>query len=301
MAAVDNLMARLRAINRSVDALSEPAFQEAEIRDHLIRGIAVNGLVSVEVFLRDRMEEWAASLMAARVPPSHLPGGTKQYEDRIVQVLPRALRDCDPAQRSGLLQAVGQSLTSLSTGTLVPHVLAFSWSGSNVQVEDIESLIALLGVDRNRVWNELTARWSKVDHQFPGNTNLKPIFTELADLRHNAAHNGAPNISMPNLSTVSRNVKLTCLCIDIVVWQGLRKIVAGPAGAAVAGRRTSVRKVIRDGGIWREYAPSATRATRIHNSLEDAMRESVGRAVRGEEVVLASDQSGELLDWRMPP
>ena len=301
MAAVDNLMTRLRAIDRTVDVLSEAAFQEVEIRDHLVRGIAVNGLISLEVFLRDRIKEWVAWLMAARVPPSHLPGGTKQYEDRIVQVLPRALRDCDAAQRSGLLQAVGQSLTSLSTGTLVPHMLAFSWSGSNIQVEDIESMIALLGVDRNRVWNELTARWSQVDHHFPGNTSLKSVFTELAELRHSAAHDGAPNISLPNLSTVSRNVKLACLCIDIVVWQGLHKVVAGPAGAAVAGRSTKVRKVVRDGTIWREYAPSATRATRRHNSLDDAMRESVGRAASGEEVVLASNQNGELLDWRMPP
>ena len=264
-----------------------------------MRGIAVNGLVSVEVFLRDRMEEWVSSLMAARVPPSHLPGGTKQYEDRIVEVLPRALRDCDATQRSNLLQAVGQSLTSLSSGTLMPHVLAFRWSGSNVQAEDIESIVALTGIDRNRVWSELTSRWAQIDRHFPGNTSLKAVFKELSQLRHDAAHIGRPNISLPNLTTVSRNGRLICICIDILLWQGLRNIIAGPTGTSLPGS-IKIRRVARDGAQWREYGPSRSRATRIHNSLADAMRESVARAAPQAELVLALSEDDEIVDWRTP-
>jgi len=299
MASIDNLLERLQAIERAVDALSEPAFKEVEIQDHLIRGVAVNGLVSVEVFLRDRMEEWVTSLMAARVPPSHLPGGTKQYEDRIVEVLPRALRDCDATQRSNLLQAVGQSLTSLSTGTLVPHVLAFRWSGSNLKAEDIESILALTGVDRNRAWNELTSRWSQIDRNFPGNTSLKAVFKELSDLRHDAAHQGTPNISLPNLTTVSRNARLVCICVDILLWQGLKRILAGPSAPALSGQ-LRVRKIIRDGNLWREYGPERNRAVRIHRSLAEAIRQAIIRATPQSELVVALSEDEELVDWRTP-
>ncbi|NJC70864.1 hypothetical protein HC031_14220 [Planosporangium thailandense] len=301
MAAVDDLLQRLRAIDRAIDALSEPAFNEQEIQDHLIRGIAVNGLVCVESFLRTRMREWVSALAGARVPPSRLPGGTKQYEDRLIEVLPRSLRDQDVVQRSALLDEVGKSLTSLSTGIFVPHALAFSWSGYNVQSSDIESIASLVGVERNKVWSDLTRIWQLVDQQFPGNSSLKRVFEEVAELRHIAAHSANPNIPIPNLTTISRNVKIVCLCVDILASFKLRNIMYVQSSGGVRSQALSIkiRRIVRDGGKWPEYAPGVKRAAKRHNSLEEAMQLAAGRARLTGELVLATN-SGDVVDWSCP-
>ena len=163
MSAIDDFLCALRSIERAIDALQESSFSEPEIQAHLMRGIAVNGLVSFEAFMRDRTKEWVAALTTARIAPTHLPGGSKRYEDRIVEALPRSLRECEPAQRALLLQEIGKSLTSLSSSTLDPHELAFRWIGSNVQASDVEAMFSLIGLDQNRVWPELTFIWDQVE------------------------------------------------------------------------------------------------------------------------------------------
>lgn len=299
MAAVDVLLQRLRALDRAVDALSESNFKEIEIQDHLIRGISVNGLICLEGFFADRMAEWVAGIGTARVPPTRLPGGTKKYEDRVVEVLPRNLRNCDVSQRSQLLEDVGRSLTSLSSGVLVPHVLAFSWPGSNIQANDIESIVSMIGIDRNKAWGELTSAWSRVDNQFPGNTSLKGVFEELAELRHAGAHSGSLNIPLPNIITISRNVKLVCLCVDVVVSRGLNAIYGG-GSKLTAMPPFGVRKIVKDRNRWPEYPPGRNRAIRRHLTRDAAMQGAISRARGRDELVLILDDTDVLLDWSVP-
>lgn len=296
MAAVDALLERLRSLDRAVDALSEPNFKEAVIQEHLSRGIAVNGLICIETFFMERIAEWTAEIGVARVSPQSLPGGTKKYEDRIVEVLSRSLRDYDASQRSQLLEEVGRSLTSLSSGVLVPHALAFMWPGSNLQVGDIESIVAMVGIDRNRVWQELTAVWSRIDDQFPGNTSLKVVFEDVAELRHTGAHSLVLKAPVPNLATVSRNAKLICLCVDIVVSRRLRLIYGGSGKTLMP--QVSVRKIVQDGKEWPEYPPGKSNAYRRHPTREIAMQAAIGRARSSGDVILVFDRGGTLLDWR---
>lgn len=299
MAAVDDLLVRLQAMDRAVDALSEPTFTEQALSDHLIRGIAVSGLINIESFFRDRMVEWVSVINAARIPPSRLPGGTKQYEDRVVEVLPRSLRDSDATKRTTLLDEIGKSLTSLSTGVFVPHTLAFTWAGSNVQFADIEAMVSMLGIDRGRVWSELTKIWVLVDKHFPGNANLKSVFQSVADIRHAGAHQNVMTTPLPNLATLSRNVRLVCLCVDALCSHGLRKLKVPPT-ATNTQAMPAIRRIVKDGGQWPEYAPNATRALRRHPSLDDAMQAAIGRASQGFELVLAVDGNGDILNWSYP-
>ncbi|MFF0821607.1 hypothetical protein ACFYUR_14600 [Micromonospora haikouensis] len=296
MAAVDDLLQRIGALDRTVDALSDSAFKDQHIQDHLIRGITVHGLVAIEEFLRRRMEEWVFSVAAARIPPTHLPGGTKQYEDRIVEVLPRALRDSLVANRTTLLEEVGKSLSSLSTGLFLPHTLAFAWPGSNVKTGDIESIVSMVGIDRNRVWGELTKIWSVVDTQFPGNTNLRVVFEDISNLRHSGAHSASLSVPIPNLTTISRNVKLVCVCIDVVVSERLRKIFAGST-AKPNVPTPRIRLIVQDGREWPEYPPGSRRAYRRHATQDDAMRAATPRALSANEIVLARSRAGDILNW----
>ncbi|MBT2231673.1 hypothetical protein [Nonomuraea sp. NEAU-A123] len=298
MAAIDDLLCTLRSIERAIDALQESSFSEPAIRAHLMRGIAVNGLVSFEAFMRDRMKEWVAALTTARIAPIHLPGGSKRYEDRIVEALPRSLRDCEPAQRAMLLQEIGKSLTSLSTSTLVPHELAFKWIGSNIQVSDIESMFSLIGLDQNRTWPELTFIWDQVVKKRPENSNLKNVLTQVIELRHEAAHAAMPVTPIPILSTIPRNVKLVAVCIDTLMSRGIRDLSynSGPAGRF---QRTSVqvRKILQVKSDWAEYSPGSQRALRRYKTFNEAMQAATARARVAGELVLASNALGEIVNW----
>jgi hypothetical protein len=299
MAAVDDLLSRLLGIDETVDLLAKPGLNQP-VSEHLLRGVAVNGLVSVEEFLRRRIDEWVHALSMSRIPPSRLPGGTKAFEDRMVSALPRSLRDSDMARRPSLLDEVGKSLTSLSGGVLVPHYLAFSWIGSNLQASDIEAMVSMAsGVDPTKAWSELTRIWRAVDKHFPGNVSLKNVFEEVARLRHDAAHDAKPPISLPSMSTLTRNIRLVCLCVDVAVSDGLANMRAGVVKPSQ--RTLPIRRIVQDGSRWPEYAPSSQRrAVKRHASLGEARQEALARAQSGRELLLVVTSVEDILDWTYP-
>lgn len=304
MSAVENLLRRLESIELAASHLTDPVLSDPAVTDHLKRGIAVHGLIAVESFLRDRMREWSSIIQNARIPPTRLPGGTKQYEDRVLEVLPRRIRDpdyADVSQRSLLLGDIGRSLTSLYSGELIPHHLAFMWAGSNIQVYDIESIVSLVGTPQNEVWKRLTAVWNLVDANFPGNTSLKKLFESLCELRHAAAHHSSPSLPILSLRPVARNARILCLCVDVTVTEGLRNLISPPRpGASSRPGRTPLRKLVKVGGLWAEYGPGSARAYRRHQSLVEAVQNATPRARAGNELVLVVDKSGNILDWRYP-
>lgn len=305
MSAVESLLRRLESLESVASRLSDPTLAEPAIAEHLQRGLAVHGLIAVESFLRDRMREWSSIIQNARIPPSRLPGGTKQYEDRVLEVLPRRIRDPDYAelsQRSLLLGEIGRSLTSLYSGELVPHYLAFMWAGSNIQAQDIESIVSLVGTPQNEVWKTLTSVWNLVDTKFPGNTNLRNVFESLCDLRHRAAHHGTPSLPTLSLRPVARNARILCLCVDVVVTGGLRLLISPPSRSSASPRpgRTPLRKLVNSGSQWAEYGPGSRRAYRRHQSLDEALRSATPRARAGNELVLVVDRDDNILDWRYP-
>lgn len=304
MSAIDNLLRRLESLDQAVTALASGSISDSAISEHLARGIAVHGLVCIETFLKERMQEWSAAMTMARVPAQTLPGGTIQYENRIIEVLPRRLRDAEyseSVQRSALLEEIGRSLTSLYSGTLVPHHFAFMWAGSNVQGSDVEAIVSLVTANKgDSVWRYLTGIWSSVDKYFPGNTSLRTVFDQVCQLRHAAAHQSAPSLPLLNLRSTTRNVKLVCLCVDVAVSAGLQTLTATSNATAQGGPgRVPIRRVVRMGSKWREFGPGRKNATRRHASLETAMREAISRARAAGELVLILDEQEDILDWRL--
>ncbi len=303
MSAIDNLLTRLDSIDRAVAAINDGDVTEAPIVDHLVRGIAINGLVSVEQFLKERTVEWASIITAARIPPANLPGGTAPYESRLIEVLPRRIQDIEyasTAQRSALLEEVGKSLTSLYSGILAPHPLAFMWTGSNLRAGDVEIMVALIvGCSHDKVWGRLTRIWQLVDKYFPGNTSLRSVLEQLAEFRHAAAHKESPAIPLPNLRATSRNAKLVCLCVDVAVSIGLRDLMR-PVAPPKGGGQPSIpiRRIVKNGSKWSEYSPGRAQALKRHSSLTEAIQAAGERARRSGELVLALDSSDDIIDWR---
>ena len=169
----------------------------------------------------------------------------------------------------------------------------------NMQAIDVESIAVLVGVDQNRVWNELTAIWAKVDGRFPGNTSLKKIFEDLPTLEY-GAHHRDPNIPLPNLLTISRNIKLICLCVDALISYGLCLVSQGMPKSGTQASAIKIRSIRQNGTQWPEYSPGRKKAAKRHSSLADAILAATNRARGTGELVLALDNTADVIDWRAP-
>lgn len=304
MSAVDYLLTRLGDMERASAAITDPGLPHTSIGDYLMRGIAVDGLICVETFLKQRIREWVHVIESSRIAPNVLPGGTQHYEDRILEVLPRRIRDTTYAgipQRSALLQEIGQSLTSLNSGAFTPHQMAFMWAGSNVQPGDIEAIVNMVSAKKEKAWSDLTSIWTLVDQHAPLNSSLKGVFEDIVETRHAAAHSNSLATPILNLRALARNVRVVCLCVDVLVSRRLREMCrSGPRGQPTATARPAVRKIIKDGSTWPEYGPDSGRAVRRHPSLAEAKTEAIKRATPDGQLVLVLDRAGGILDWHYP-
>lgn len=306
MSAVDNLLSRLAALSEAIGALADPTVADnLSVADHLRRGIAVSGLICVETFLKERMREWSSILDAARISAVQLPGGITRYENRVLDVLPKRMRDDDytiPGARSALIEEIARSLMSLYSGVLIPHQLAFMWAGSNVQSADVEAIVSLVSATEPRkVWGHLTGIWQSFDTFFPGNTSLRNVFEQVADLRHDGAHRENLDVPMPNIKAIPRNVKLVCLCIDLAVSFALRELkVSTPSHPSLSDLRPQARRLVRSKGGWREVPPNRTSATKTYSDLASGIAAACGRRSAESEFVLVLDEVDDILDWRIP-
>ena len=295
MAAVDDLLLRLARIDTVVDeAAKSSGVTSPELIDHALRGVAVQGLSSFEQFLRDRGSEWAAHLTQARISAATLSGGTLAFSDRIIQTLPRRFRDLDDGQRSTLVEELALTMTSFSSGNLVGHDLFFAWSGSNIQPSDVEGIVKLVGL---KGWGDLTAAWKVLDPRFPGNSSAEKIMKDFSSQRHTYAHQVDASINPMAVSTITRNVRLTAMLLDMVVSAALQHIARGSAVPNGVGSSLTMRQITRDGSVWSEFPPSKTRALKRHASLQDALIAATPRARANDEVIVVFDQS-EIVDWR---
>lgn len=298
MSAVDDLLLELGEIDVGVDFLTDPLNPlPPPIGATLSRGLAVRGLVALEQFMRSRGYEWTHALNQARIAPTAWPGGQAAIQDRLIKTLPRNYSDLTIAQRGLLIEEIGRSFGSLTTGTLVSHSIKFSWPGSNVQASDVEAMLSLVGAG-DKPWGELTALWSRVDPRYPGNLSAKSLFEDVAKMRHDAAHSAQPLLGLANLGSITRNVRLLSICVDALMSGCLSAIFKGVQPRTVKGSSIPLRKVIKDGTKWREFNPGVTsRARARHPDLPTALREAAARTPGGSELVLCLD-GNDIINWR---
>lgn len=303
MSAIDDLLAQTADLESAIDNLTTVGYPPA-VERHLARGIAVQGFATVEQFLRGRAIEWQALLSGARLQPTVLPDAGMRYGNRLVEVLPRALKNGASGVRANLLNDVAVSLTSLSAASWTAHHLGFGWTGSNAQESDVGVMLSLLGYDESQVWGQLTQIWQKVDPRAPGNSNLRTMFGAIAGVRHHAAHEASPNLPIPTLATLPGQIRTVCMCIDAAGCWGIvhLRALAGNAGGArpPAIAQLAIRRVQQQNGRWSEYGPRAKNAYRRHPDLATAMTQARARASGGQEFVVARTAGAEVADWSFP-
>ena len=163
MSAVDQLLLRLRSIENALEHLSSGAL-DSDIEKLALRGIAVQGLSVFERFVLERAQEWSSLITGKRLPPQALPGGAAaahEWRSRIVDRLPRRFKNTDNSARAQLFSEIAVSLKSFNEQSVVAHDIFFDWPGSNIQTQDIEDLMRLLGI--KDAWADMTRLWKRVD------------------------------------------------------------------------------------------------------------------------------------------
>lgn len=296
MAAADRLISRLNELDSVVDFTSTTTQLPQNVRDHALRGVAIQGLSTFELFVRERGLEWAAHLTNARIPATRLAGGTVSYSDRIVKTLPRRFQDLEDKDRHQLVDDLSQTLASFSTGSLVGHDLFFAWTGSNIQTSDIDEMVKLLGAERG--WGDLTAIWKIVDPRFPGNTSAESTMRSFASLRHTMAHNADAPVDPISISAVTRSVRLIALLVDVCVSEAIACVCRGEPIPSKVGSTITVRAIRRDGKNWPETAPGVQRARRRHANLETALTEALLQARKHRGEIAVAYDGYEIVDWR---
>lgn len=300
MSAIDEVLSQARDLEIAIDHLTTAGYPSA-VEGHLARGIAVQGFATVENFLRSRAIEWQSLLSGARLQPQVLPDAGMRYGNRLVEVLPRILRNGAAGLPASLLNDVAVSLTSLSSASWTAHHVGFGWTGSNAQESDVDTVLSLLGYDEGKVWGHLTQIWQKVDPHAPGNSNLRTMFGAIAGVRHHAAHDASPNLPIPTLATLPGQIRTVCLCIDAAACWGirhLRTLTTATASVRVPPiTQIPIRRIQEQNGRWSEFGPRATQAFRRHPDLATAMTQARARASGGQELIVARTRGAEVADW----
>jgi len=295
VSAVDQLLTRLGHVDEIVDFASHPIVGTPQsVVDGLLRSSAIQALAALEAFVRSRAVEWSASLTAARVSPSNLPGGVEVFQSRLIRTFPKRYTDTEVGMRGQLASEFSTTLASFSTGSVDAHALFFEWIGSNMQSADVETILNLVGIDRP--WGDMTALWKKIDPATPA-ASAKTLFTSVTDLRHPAAHQASPALPLANIQTLSRNTLLTALLIDAIVSTSIDDLAAGRPLRKAIGNQIPIRKLEKDGKKWSETVAKSKRAIRRHDTLALAIKDSAPRAKKGGELLIAFD-GPTICDWR---
>lgn len=296
MSSVDDLLTRLSAVDAMLDyAAASPAGTPAEVADGLVRAACVQGMNVFEQFLRDRSSEWTAQLTNARISPSQLPAGIDRYRSRIVETLPRKFATTAETDRAALMEDVAKCLRSFSDTSFVAHDLFFAWTGSNVQVTDIETMVQLAGI--KDPWKDLSTLWSRVDSRYPG-VGARSLMTDFASWRHEAAHVASRVPPLINAQAITRNIRWTALLVDGLISTSLWRVSTHQPLETHLAPKIPIRRLIKDGRYWKEFGPkNHKRAVRRHESLQEALAESRTRAMMTGDFTVAFE-GYDVADWR---
>lgn len=300
MAARDLFLTEVETLRRAVDLpiLIDPAIP-AGVRDRLVAGIAITAFVTLEQFVGERAKELStfASGGASRLLDLNESGRrvllqrtSRGFSNQLAR--PEALE----ADRISTAQTVGTALMGISTGPLHIAPVALAWTGSNLQVFDVEEGLQILGCPE-KPWENLTMVAARSVRQTPSGS-LKASFETLASTRHRAAHTAGHATSVTVLRSLPRLVFDVGLAWDCLASHLAYEVRHGrvPAIPNPAQRLVRYRYVERVGTRWRHIAEGKARGTRAR-TRDDAWTAATQTAARAVETVVELDPRGEPERW----
>ncbi|MFD4008897.1 hypothetical protein ACFWQK_14405 [Brachybacterium paraconglomeratum] len=193
---------------------------------------------------------------------------------------------------------IGRTFDSLNRGVFIAHEVMFSWPGSNVQISDIEDMVAQLGVQSGL--GAVNTLWDVVDPARTKDSTVNKIVESFALPRHRVAHDVNAIPDAIEVGGVTRNVRIASLLVDACISLAIVRMREGKStGGALLksiGGGVKVRRVDRDGAYWSERGPGKKRAYKRYATLQEAMAQAVDRARQNTELLVAYDAES-IVDW----
>ena len=288
----------------SVDALipKVPVLTPRDPSRLLRNGLAVVSYSAFEDFFVQRSCEALSALDPGRVPFSSLP--TKLKEAATVGMVKTlgfrmAFESAGQDRRdfvqvhSGYIHSTGSTGYKLSPLTFAP-------SKSNVVEGDIESSLRSLLVDAP--WQKLTDLAARAGY---GGVGLKEVFAQLGDQRNEAAHAADADIGIAELIQLPYDLLSLALAFDAIFSQAVcvlleRGRTANPDDKPSANMY-DIRIMFVDSSSerFKVRLEENRKATKKYDSLEEALKGCLPRALKERLLVVIRDAQLRPMDWRI--
>jgi hypothetical protein len=300
MSARSDLLLELDSLRRAVDLpILVDGSVDAPIARRLIAGVSVTAFITVEEFVRRRLEELAAFVSAGSTQFSELSEGVRSL------LLIRTARnfhagiqrkDNNETQRLLLAGTTGRSLLTFGAGSLNVASMTLAWAGSNLQESDVEEVLKILGC-KDRHWEALTVvlkRGLRQSRAFP----VRDQFDLLARSRHSAAHSALASATVTELRTLPRAASWFCFALDCMASHLALELQRGRAPSIPSTVHTLVkfRYVEKMGAYWRHIGEGQRRGSR-YRTRREVWAKARAAARSGEETIVELDSSGLPVDW----
>lgn len=265
-------------------------------------GLAVVAYSSFEDFFATRTGEVLDSFDATRVAFDQLPDKLKEAATiGAVRALGFRMNfEPDATTKRSYVQRHAAIITTTGTSGYKFSPLSFMPSSSNLSDEDIERCLKALMVDGP--WVELEKVTSRIGYGVAG---LRQRLKQLASQRHEAAHAANTDISVADLRQLPHDLLAISASFDATFSRAVDIILNRGQGAGAPQKISGISDVIDlcfidyDGKMYSERSEGKDRARKRYETLEEAWRGAVSRAVKGKTLLVFRDEQQRPLDWRM--
>lgn len=220
----DDFLRRLRVMREACD---EPILVNTTDKDHserakqLRNGLCVMAFSALEDFVRERVALVLDQIAPAALPFSLLPASLQTAATlTAIKSLAYQAQYFEEHQRlPALVREFKKLATALDNHYSISRY-AFAYSGSNVHSSEIAVLLEAFNVEKP--WETIFRTAQRLQIALPNNS--KQEFEQLAQVRHNAAHQQAFNI--PNIDLKARIDSAISIGIsfDIVLSCAVKKL-----------------------------------------------------------------------------
>lgn len=304
----DNLMERAFAFSEALkkDAIVTKSFSEKEHNSAariLRNGLAVIGFAMMEDFIKARTSEIMEKIGTGRTSFGEL--SILLQRAAAVDILSSlkfqaSLREMDANATIKLFQDASAQINSTTSAVYDIHPMVFGYDKSNINENTVENILNALWCKEG--WQTLKSIGHKCGVGIP---DLKAAFKNSALRRHQAAHDASAAVEFSELESFHKEIISICMCFDLLISIGLRKILDRDAYIVVnsnplASRHVAVRFIDQKMGKFSESIPGGKRVIKNYSTLKDAKDSVLPKAKSSCEAVVVRAEDGTIKSWYTP-
>lgn len=262
----------------------------------LRNGLAVTCFAVFEGFVRRRTAEIATWLTSQSVPYSSYPPGLQTAPvQRGVNVLAALLRrDSSNLEAQQAIVELGEAWSRMrgGGGWRLPHA-AILWPGSNLNAGEALQILSSFGVAGD--WEDIVGVAEAAGF---ANLPTKQLFNEIADRRHNSAHDASYDADILLLRATPSNLTAFAFAFDALISHAARAIArGGPVSRGRAALTLTRLDEIQSGTGWEQYSGPITRKpippVKVHaTTLQAALTQCRGVLLADTDVLMVRNWDG---------